>query len=156
MTAHRPLRRADRAMTRDETEALLGRERVASLATVGTDGWPYVIPVNYAYAGGEFIIHSAPDGHKVDNIRTGGRVCLCVSEVLEMVEGERACDYSVKYRSVVAFGRARVLDGVEGIEYLRRFAAAYAGDGAAVDESEAARVAVIVIEPEQITGKKSE
>ncbi len=149
-----PMRRSDREMTPGETASFIEENMVGYLGTISENGYPYVIPVNYVYSSGRFIIHSALSGHKMDNIRRDGRVCMTVSQMDEIVESDRPCDYSVRYQSAVAFGRARIVDGSQKLEYLREFTRGFKKDGPEIGLEEAKRVAVLVMEIDSLTGKR--
>ena len=45
-TSFRPMRRADRQLSQEETWALLRQENHGILATTEEDGWPYAVPMN--------------------------------------------------------------------------------------------------------------
>lgn len=77
----------------EESYELLRGRRVARLGCIA-DGEPYVVPVNYAFDGESFFIHSLP-GRKVAAMRANPRVCLQVDDL----RGEFG------WRSVLAFGR---------------------------------------------------
>lgn len=152
---HRPMRRPERALEPQQAEQFVREHQVARLATVSPDGWPYVVTVNYAYSDGSFIIHSAPVGHKVENLVAEPRVCLEVAEVGATRPGPSPCAYSVSYTSVVAFGRARLATGAERHQLLEQLARALAGDEVRLEPGVDSGVAVIVVEVEAMTGKRS-
>jgi nitroimidazol reductase NimA-like FMN-containing flavoprotein (pyridoxamine 5'-phosphate oxidase superfamily) len=142
----------------EEMESLLRGALVGCLATVGPDGNPYITPLHFVYHQGKIYFHSALKGRKVDNIRANPRVCFEVHELIKIVQGQRACDLSTRYRSVLAFGRARSLpDADEKVPVLTALAEKYAGEQAVepptpekVKETE-----VIEITIEEMTGKRN-
>ena len=79
---------------------------------MGPDGWPYVVPLLYVWRDGEIWLHSsAVRGHLRDSIDHEARVCFEVDEPGEVFAyGRFECDTSVAYRSVMAFGRIRVVE----------------------------------------------
>lgn len=74
---------------------------------------PYIIPFNYGYGDGCLYIHSAPDGKKIDLLRTNPEVCFEVEDEMEITKGEQACDWSTRYRSVVGYGTVEILSDGE-------------------------------------------
>jgi hypothetical protein len=70
---------------------------------------PYIIPFNYGYREGALYIHSAPEGKKIDLLRKDNRVCFEVEDSMEITKGERSCDWSTRYRSVVGYGNVKIL-----------------------------------------------
>jgi len=70
---------------------------------------PYILPVNYGYSDGCLFIHSAPEGKKIDLLRKNRQVCFEVEDRPEIIKGERACDWTTRYRSVVGYGEVEIL-----------------------------------------------
>lgn len=70
---------------------------------------PYIIPFNYGYREGCIYIHSAPEGKKIELLRKHPEVCFEVEDIMEITKGERACDWSTRYRSVVGYGEVEIL-----------------------------------------------
>ncbi|MCK4989582.1 MAG: pyridoxamine 5'-phosphate oxidase family protein, partial [Bacteroidales bacterium] len=70
---------------------------------------PYIIPFNYGYSDGCLFIHSAPEGKKIDLLKQNPEVCFEVEDKMEITKGERACDWSTRYRSVVGYGEVEIL-----------------------------------------------
>ena len=70
---------------------------------------PYIIPFNFGYSKGALYIHSAPEGKKIDLLRKDSRVCFEVEDSMEITKGDRACDWTTPYRSVVGYGNVEIL-----------------------------------------------
>lgn len=101
------LRRIDRALDLESSSAFLRSARVGHLGTIGPDG-PYIIPVCFVYASPDTIyFHCAHKGRKLRNIDDDPRVCFETDDALDVTSAMRACGFSIKYRSVIAFGVAR-------------------------------------------------
>ncbi|HYY97719.1 MAG TPA: pyridoxamine 5'-phosphate oxidase family protein [Pyrinomonadaceae bacterium] len=79
-------------MSEEEARALLRAGRLARLGCIA-EGYPYVVPVNYAF-NGEFVFSHSLPGLKVDAMRAFPRVCLQVDEV----RGQ------TRWKSALAFG----------------------------------------------------
>jgi hypothetical protein len=143
---------------REEMESLLQEALVGCLATVGPDGSPYITPLNFYFYQGKIYFHSALKGRKMDNIRANPRVCFEVHKLIKMVQSQRACDFSTRYRSVLVFGRARSLpDGDEKMAVLTALTEKYAS-GQAVEPptpKRAKETKVIEITIEEMTGKRN-
>jgi nitroimidazol reductase NimA-like FMN-containing flavoprotein (pyridoxamine 5'-phosphate oxidase superfamily) len=77
------------------------------------DGQPYVIPTNYVRRGGELLIHGSPASRMLRQLAGGIDVCVTVTLVDGLVLARSAFHHSVNYRSVVIFGKASVVAGVE-------------------------------------------
>jgi len=146
------LRRPHRAMTEEEIWDFVAEARTARVATAGPDGWPYVVPFHYAVRDTSVVIHCAPDGHFLRNVRSNPKVCFEVDEARGLIRSGGPCDWSEEYRSVVAFGRARVLrDDAEREEALNLLVERYGGEPGPLGLS---GVEVVEIELEVVTGKK--
>ena len=94
-------------MPPEEARRFLAAQHVAHVATIGADGWPYAIPLVFIYEGGDILyLHTgAHRGHFLANVEAAPRICLEVSERGPLHAGRPyACDSSLVYTSVVAFG----------------------------------------------------
>ncbi len=87
---------ADRELTPDETEKLLGGKCLANLATVNRDGSPQVTPVWYGYRDGKFMIITHDSVLKTRNVRRDPRVSVSIATP------------DVPYAYLLAQGKARV------------------------------------------------
>jgi nitroimidazol reductase NimA-like FMN-containing flavoprotein (pyridoxamine 5'-phosphate oxidase superfamily) len=83
------------------------------LATVGADGWPYVIPLLHVCIGERIWVHNTrASGHLRRNVDHDPRGCFEVDEAGPVFPyGRFECDTSLAYVSVVAFCRIRVAEG---------------------------------------------
>jgi nitroimidazol reductase NimA-like FMN-containing flavoprotein (pyridoxamine 5'-phosphate oxidase superfamily) len=104
------VRRADKLMPDDAARALLQQGHTVRIATVGADGWPYVVPLLYVCVGAEVWVHNTiARGHFRENVDHDARVCFEVDAAGDVFPyGRFECDTSVAYRSVVGFGRIRI------------------------------------------------
>jgi len=106
------MRRIGQQISREECVQVLKSAATGVLGVYGDDGYPYTVPLNFAYAedtdGGPGTIgfHCAVTGHKIDAIRQNDKVSFTVVDRDEVMPKER----TTKYRSVIAFGRARILE----------------------------------------------
>lgn len=153
----RKMRRSKQELPVDEALRLLEAGSSGVLALLGDEGWPYAVPLSYAYAAGKLYFHCARAGHKLDAVRSEPRASFCVV-AQDLVVPEK---YTTHYRSVIAFGRVRILeDGDEkrrGIELLaERFAPDdSAGHRRRVVDSEWDNFCVLEFDIEHITGKEA-
>ena len=101
----RPMRRSAQALGVDACREVLSRGTSSVLALLGDGGWPYAVPMSYAFDGEKLYFHCAREGHKLDAIRREARASFCVVDRDEVVPEE----YTTYFRSVIAFGRIRVI-----------------------------------------------
>jgi uncharacterized protein len=111
MSGAPPLRRTDRMMPDDRMREMLARGFHGRLATVGADGSPYCVPLLYVWDDGQVFLHNTlARGHLRTNVDHEPRVCFEIDEAGEVFDyGRFECDSSVAYRSVIVFGRIRVV-----------------------------------------------
>ncbi|MDD2190258.1 MAG: pyridoxamine 5'-phosphate oxidase family protein [Eubacteriales bacterium] len=94
------MRRKDKMLTEDEMLDILASSEYGVLSTIGDDGFPYGVPVNYVYKDDFIYFHSASTGHKLDNVANNANVSFCVVRDVELIPD----DFNTKFKSVIAFG----------------------------------------------------
>ena len=149
----REMRRYKQALTEDECAEILRRERRGVLATLGDDGYPYAVPLNFVYEDGKIYFHCAAEGHKIDAIRRCDKASFCVTEQGERAPGE----WWFKVRSVIAFGRVRMLeDRDEVLSRVRALGLKYAAPDYVEKEiqKDGKRVQCLELTIEHMTGKR--
>src|ERR1700761_5264042 len=112
MSTPPPVRRTDRMMTDEAARDFLARGYCGRLATVGAAGSPYCTPLLYVVLDGEILLHNtAARGHLRTNVDHEPRVCFEIDAPGQVFDyGRFECDVSIEYRSVIAFGRIRVVE----------------------------------------------
>jgi len=112
MSSPPAVRRADKQMSDAGARALLAKGYCGRLATTSADGSPYCVPLLYVWLDGEVFAHNtAAPGHLRRNVDHEPRVCFEADEVGEVFDyGRFECDVSISHRSIVAFGRIRVIE----------------------------------------------
>ncbi len=55
-------------------EEILRRATAGVLAVAGDDGYPYAVPLSFAYEDGRILFHGALTGHKLDAIAREDKV----------------------------------------------------------------------------------
>ncbi|MEJ5198992.1 MAG: pyridoxamine 5'-phosphate oxidase family protein [Anaerolineae bacterium] len=99
--------------------AILDAAKVCHVGFV-EDGQPFVIPMLYARAGNELMLHGAPASRLLKHIAAGRPLCISVAILDGLVLAKSAFHHSVNYRSVVLFGHGRsITDAGEKLEALR-------------------------------------
>ncbi len=151
----REMRRGAQQLTAQDVEAVLDRCQHGVLACAGDDGYPLAVPLNYVYTAGRIYFHTARAGHKMDAIAADPKVSFAVIDQDMIVSSE----YTSYYRSVIAFGRARIADGGERLAAFRALNDKYCTDRppeerqAEVDRCE--RAAIVAIDIDHVTGKEA-
>lgn len=152
----RPMRRSAQSLPPEECVDILNRADTAVLAVAGDDGYPYAVPLNYVWRDGRILFHCARAGHKLDAIRARDRVSLCVIDADAVAPEE----FATHYRSVIVFGKARILDDDtekrEAIELLAEKYAPHDKEGRRREiDKDFSQVCMVEIRAEHITGKEA-
>jgi nitroimidazol reductase NimA-like FMN-containing flavoprotein (pyridoxamine 5'-phosphate oxidase superfamily) len=104
--------RADRQLSDDDTREFLRQHCLAHVGTSDASGWPYVVPLAYVYEGGDLLyLHTGPhQGHFLANVRENPRICIQLNEAGPWQHGQPTpFDSSLVYKSVIAYGKVRIL-----------------------------------------------
>lgn len=98
-----------------ELEEIIKKCNVCNLAMVDEEGNPYVIPMNFGYHEDIIYLHSSQQGKKINILKNNPRVCVSFStdHKLNYVHEEVACSWSMKYKSVLAFGKVEFIDDMQ-------------------------------------------
>lgn len=148
------MRRIRQQMTDADAVRVLESAKTGVLSVIGENGYPYAVAMNFAYLDGKIYLHSANTGHKIDAIRGNDKVSFLVVDKDEVIPDK----ITTAYRSVVVFGRARIMENAEEkLNYVRRFALKYSKKMPAIQadiDENFSGMALIEITPEHITGKE--
>lgn len=147
----RKMRRSDKAMLKEMTLDLLSRGQEGVLGTIGENGYPYTVVVNYVYLNDKIYFHSAKTGQKIDNINFNNKISFSVYDNVKVI-GE---ELTTHYQSLVVFGKAKV------IETSRDILLALVNKYANLDQEKVIKMidkelnitALVEIEIDHITGK---
>ena len=152
----REMRRFKQALTQEECHEVLGRGTSGVLAVTEDRGYPYAVPLSYVWEDGKLYFHCAAAGHKLDAIRADDRASFCVIDLDKIVPEE----YTTYFRSVIVFGRARVLDDPREKRHAIEVLAAKYRPGfpeamAAEIDGSWDRLCMVELAAEQVTGKQA-
>ena len=107
----REMRRFKQQISEEACIRILKEQPRGVLSMLGDDDYPYGIPLDHWYCeeNGRLYFHCAKVGHKLDAVRKHDKVSYCV-----MDQGfRRDDDWALSFKSVVVFGRIRVVDEAE-------------------------------------------
>ena len=152
----RNMRRFKQQLPQEEAEQILLSASSGVLALLGDDGYPYAVPLSYVYQDGRLYFHSAVEGHKIDAIRSCDRASFCVVAADDVIPAR----LTTQFRSVIAFGRVRLVeDEEEKLAAIRLIARRYAPGMTQQGEEEIRgswnRMHLIALEIEHMTGKEA-
>ena len=150
------MRRKHQELTHDICIEILKNGTAGVLSVHGDGGYPYGVPISYAYKDGRIFFHSAVMGHKIDALHRNEKCAFTVIAQDDVHPDE----YTTYFRSVIAFGRMHIFDKKEDIiEGLRILGERYnPGDQHGLQheiDKNISHVAVLCMEIEQLTGKEA-
>ena len=118
---------------------------------------PYVIPLNFGRKGNAIYFHSAHEGRKIEIIKKNNNVCLLFEVDQELVnKGKEACKWSTKYRSVLGFGKAFIIeDDIEKRESLKILMSQYYNGEIELKDKSVNDCLIIRVDIDYFTGKSS-
>lgn len=149
----RKLRKINYEIPKEIVEELIKTTEYGVLSTVGEDGYPYAVPVNYAYINGNIYFHCAREGHKLDNISFNNKVSFTLVPYSKVLSEK----FDSEYESVVIFGKAEEvfdkekIDGLLGLVY--KYSPEYVEAGKAYIDRAQDKVRIMKINFDYVTGK---
>lgn len=169
----REIRRKEKQLTIEECHEILEKAEYGTLATIGADGYPYAVSVNYVFHNGNIYFHCATVGHKLDNINYCSNVSFNIVTDVWVVpllpvdnidESELKFDgFDTNFNSVIIFGKAKEVIEREKIDGLRALLKKFLNEDDYREYKEAGikyikkslkRTKLIKIEIEHMTGKR--
>lgn len=149
----REMRRSDKMLTDDEMLEIMNNAEYGILSTIGRDGFPYGVPVNFVYQDGSIYFHSAVTGHKVDNMEFNNKVSFCVVTDVDLIPD----DFNTRYKSVISFGEVEEMVGDEKqralVLFLEKFSKDYLESGHEYIRKAEDKARVYKIEIKHMTAK---
>lgn len=151
----REMRRNRQLLSVKDIAAVMNRCTNGILACLGDEDYPYAVPLSYVYFNGKIYFHSAKAGHKMDAIIKHQKVSFSVVDEDTVISRE----YTTYFRSVIAFGKARIAEGDEVLDAFTALVKKYSGDQ--LEEARQKEIAactqacIVAIDVEHITGKEA-
>lgn len=151
------MRRLDKEITEVKViDEILLRSDICRLGLVENNE-AYIVPVNYAYKDGEIFIHSAHSGRKIEILKQNQRVSFEIEFHHEIIKSDLPCGWTAKYRSVMGTGTITIDNDPEvkkkGLDLIML---KYGADMELnYEESSLARMTILLLKIESITGKQS-
>ena len=105
----REMRRKRQQLPNEECIEILENSTSGVLAVSGDNDYPYAVPLSYVYRDGKIYFHCAKTGHKLDAIRNNPKASFCIIAADEVIP-ER---FTTHFKSVIAFGTARIMENDE-------------------------------------------
>ncbi|HUV76337.1 MAG TPA: pyridoxamine 5'-phosphate oxidase family protein [Dehalococcoidales bacterium] len=138
-----------------EIEAIIKKSINCRIGLIDGDE-PYVVPVCFGYERGALYFHGALEGRKVELIEKNDRVSFEMEADVETVFATSPCDWTMKYRSVIGVGKARIVESdgekIHGLELIMKH---YSEGEFSFPKSRLDLSSVVRVDIERITGKQS-
>ena len=150
------MRNAEREIKdREEILSIIKEAQVCRVA-FAAGNIPYIVPMNFGYKDNCLYFHSATEGKKLDYIRQNNKVCFELDINDEIVKAtDRVCSWTTKYRSVIGFGKAYIIENwrkkSSALDIITQHYGANPHD---FSEKDVERLSIIKIEISSMTGKK--
>jgi nitroimidazol reductase NimA-like FMN-containing flavoprotein (pyridoxamine 5'-phosphate oxidase superfamily) len=153
----RTLRRKEKEITvRYEIESIIRKSTVCRLG-FADGGWPYIVPLCFGYRNNALYFHTAKEGRKIEILKRNNQVCFEFDIQTELKPGETACAWGMKYRSVIGYGTALLIEDPKQKRQALDIIMAQYADGAFEYSEKAFKDALMIkVEIENMTGKKSD
>lgn len=102
-------------VSKPDMEAIIRKCQTCCIAMVDPEGKPYVITMNFGYADDHVYFHGSAKGKKVEFLQNKSDVCIAFStdHELRYVTEDVACSWSMRYRSVLVYGKAEFVEDQE-------------------------------------------
>ena len=150
-----PMRRFEKQMSEQEAIDVLCKAKFGTLACIDKNGYPYSVPLNFAFKDNTIYFHSATTGVKLENIRNNEKVCFSAVSY-EQVLAEK---FDTEYDSVIAFGEAMFVSDEQEkrralMLLIEKYSPEYCQQGSKYIEKSADLTVVVKIEVRHMTGKR--
>lgn len=97
-------------LSRERCNEILKKATSGVLSVLDADGYPYGVPLSFAYKDDKLYFHCMPDkGHKWEALKNHDKVCFTVIETDDVIPDE----YTSYFRSVIVFGKARFVEDLD-------------------------------------------
>lgn len=148
-----PMRHSDRQMTTEDAQSVLKSAEYGILSTTNSVGYPYGIPLNFAFDGKNIWFHGAQNaGEKFFAFERDSKACFTVVQNARTKSEE----FTSAFESCIVFGKVHLAkDPRTGLQRLvEKYSREHLAEGEAYIERALAHTAVFQMEIENICGKR--
>lgn len=151
------MRRKEKEITDSkQIESIIKNAKVCRLG-LSIEDKPYIIPMSFGYKDNVFYFHSASSGKKLDIININPNACIEIEEDVEIMQSNDACNWSVKYKSVIGYGQIKTLEFLEEKQKaMSILMAQYSEDTFNIPPNAIEKTTMFKLVINQLTGKFSE
>jgi hypothetical protein len=94
---------------REAVHRIIDEAIICHVSTV-LDGRPVMIPTAHWRVGEQFYIHGSSKNRILTALANGAEACICIAHLDGLVMARAAMHHTANYRSVVMYGKARVIE----------------------------------------------
>lgn len=107
------MRRKEKEITEiSEIEAIIQKSIVCRVG-MSENNIPYIVPLCFGYQDKIIYIHGSLEGKKINILKENQNVCFEFDIDTKIVESEKSCNWGMKYKSVIGFGKAYLINNPE-------------------------------------------
>ncbi|MDU2064701.1 MAG: pyridoxamine 5'-phosphate oxidase family protein [Sporomusaceae bacterium] len=149
------MRHKNKLMSETDAIEVLTKAEFGTLASIGKNGYPYAVPLNFVVENGAVYFHSAHEGNKINNIKNNAKVSFSAVSYVNLVPSK----FDTEYDSAVIFGTAvEVTDEIDKrqalIALIKKYSSEYFDKGMAYITNSINTTTVYKIHIEHMTGKR--
>lgn len=121
--------------------------------------YPYILPLNFGIEYEEdrikLYFHGAKEGKKLELIRENPYASFEMDCSHKLITGEKACDYTMEYESVIGYGTIEILPEDQTVYALSQLMKQYSSETSfEFNENYLRAVTVFCLNVEHMTGKR--
>ncbi len=139
-------------------EAIIKESVVCRLALSDNDQ-PYIVPLCFGYQDNNLYFHTGPKGRKLEILRKNQKVCFEFEVGVDVVKGEKPCQWNMLYKSVIGSGKAVLLENTDDMEERQRaieiIIRQYSDKLFSLSDIKLNKVIIIKVKIDRMTGKHS-
>jgi nitroimidazol reductase NimA-like FMN-containing flavoprotein (pyridoxamine 5'-phosphate oxidase superfamily) len=152
------MRRRDKEIANDDAVfAIIDQCQFARIAF--SDGnRPYIIPVCFGFEPGFLYFHCANEGYKIDILKKNPNICFQMDCDSEIITSETACNWGVRFKSVIGYGVAEIVADKEAKSRILSIIMRKYSDKAApfqLSDESLLKTCVVAIAVSSLTAKRS-
>lgn len=151
------MRRRDKEITDPKAiEDIILQATVCKLAMCD-DNQPYIVPLCFGFKDNVLYFHSVREGKKIDMLKKNPNVCFEFDIFTQVIKSAKACQWGMKYRSVIGYGRAGfITDDDEKRQAFDIIMNQYAPGAFVYEDTMVSSTVIIKVDIEHMTGKRSD
>ena len=153
------MRRFDKEIKDTQSIELILQEADHCVIAFSENNSPYLVPMNFGFKDNILYLHSSPEGRKIEILKVNNNVSFGVQIKTGLLKNEKACNWGMKYKSVIGEGYAYFIeDNKKKIEALNIILSKYSDnetDTFEYSETALNSVSLIKVEVKELKGKIS-